>query len=641
MAKKPRKSRTGKVADKPVRRTVDVHACLRREDGFQPREWRWLGLILAVGLTIRLIYFFINKNNNPLFYHPVLDALFHHEWAIDILSGSFWGDEVFFRAPLYPYLLALLYKISGSSIAFAILVQHLIGACTVMLVYFWSREYFRTGVAVLAASFAALYWPLVYFEGELLIVTLIVCLDALLLYLVAVARRRGWLRLWAVPGVIAGLSAVARPSILIFVVVMPWVMRSAVRDNWIRRLIPFAVGVAVVVAPVLVRNAIVGRDFVPIASQGGVNFYIGNNPQSNGSQAHVPGARADLYGTYQGAIEMAEREAGRPLKPSQVSNHYFRKGMEFILYSPGDAMALTAKKFYLFWAGAERSNNKFIQFFWRKFGLGALPLPGFWLIGPLGLAGCILLWRKRRELAPLYVFLISYMVGVVIFFVNARFRLPVAPVLIVFAAYALSYIWVAFRSRAPSAVTAAAITVVCVGVVDLDFVRFRGVRAIDEAISYYTIGQAYMKQERHTAALEAFETAVDIQRRYPTSGYRQIAGTIDYQLGTLYRDRGNAQRAIEAFGRVQREDRLWAESRYAITDLLTRTGRPSEAIEVLEEVVRVVPNDPTALIGLARIHRHLGHRDEAAALIERLRTAWPGDPTVQSQIRAYEREGTR
>jgi 4-amino-4-deoxy-L-arabinose transferase-like glycosyltransferase len=142
---KKKRSRTERPKETPPP-GANYEALFARK-GFSRREFVFVGIVFVTALLIRSIYFFINKSNNPLFYHPVLDPLFHHEWARDILAGNFWGNEVFFRAPLYPYVLALLYRVSGQSIAFAIYVQHVIGALSAVLVYFLARRYFSRRVS--------------------------------------------------------------------------------------------------------------------------------------------------------------------------------------------------------------------------------------------------------------------------------------------------------------------------------------------------------------------------------------------------------------------------------------------------------------------------------------------------------------
>jgi 4-amino-4-deoxy-L-arabinose transferase-like glycosyltransferase len=612
------------------------------------RELVYIGIILAVALAIRLVYFYINSRQNPLFYHPVLDARFHDDWAREILSGNFWGEEVFFRAPLYPYLLALVYKLagttSGPNMTAAILLQHVIGSGTCVLAYLLARQFFAVRVALVTGLLCALYWPLIYFEGDLLIVTLFVFLTTATL--LALARAVHQRRLWgfALAGVLLGLSAVARPSILIFVPAIPPVLylmqRSrkgpAVDRAWVRQSALVVVCTVAMITSVIVRNYIVGRDFVPIASQGGVNFYIGNNPTSNGSAASMPGVRADLYGTYRGAIELAEREAGRSLKPSEVSNHYFRKGLDFIVSSPGDAAALTLKKLYLFWAGVERSNSKYIQFFWQKFGLGRFPLPGFWFVGPLGLLGGFLLWRRRRELSLLYLFVVTYMIGVVVFFVNGRFRLPVAPVLILFASYALCYLYAAVRRDKRDFGKAVAVLAVCVAVVDYDYLSFRGVRALDEAVSYYELGSAYLKMDRRTEALDAFERARAIQQRYPTRGYRQIAGAVDYHIGVLNRERGYTSRAVEAFERIPPDDPAAVAAKRELAVVYEGMRRFEDAIRAHEAVLAAVPRDAGSLIGLARLYKITGEAARFEQTLSRLRAAYPNDPRIEAEIRRLE-----
>ena len=585
----------------------------------QRSELKLLVVLFVLALAIRSAYFFVNKGGNPLFELPILDGLFHHDWARRIVAGDLWGDEVFFRAPLYPYVLALFYAVSDSSIAFATYLQHVIGSLSVVLVYLLARRFFSPGVSLVAALIAALYWPLIYFEGDLLIVTLIVFLDLAALVIFCMAVERHGVAWFLATGVVLGLSAIARPSILIFVAVVPvalfWVGKPRA---WRRQTLLVIAGLMIVITPVLVRNYVVGRDFVPIASQGGVNFYIGNNPQSNGSQAMVPGTAWDLHGTFQGAIDLAEQEAGGPLKPSQVSSHYFRKGIGFIFDSPGDAATLTLKKLYLFWAGVERSNNKYIQFFWEEFGLGKFPLPGFWLVGPLGLLGGVLLWPRRREFALLYLFVTSYMVGVVAFFVNARFRLPVIPILIIFAAYALYYLYRSARSRSSVFVGALAVLIVTVFIVDYDYVKFRGVRAFDIAVSHYSLANAHMQKGDKAAALEAFLKARDTQVRYPTRGYLQISDSVDLQIGSLYWEQGLYSRAIEALERIRGNNAEAARASSLLADSYVRKGRFADAVSTYTALLQRSPNDIQNLLGIAVAYRGTGNLERAQQILEGL-----------------------
>jgi 4-amino-4-deoxy-L-arabinose transferase-like glycosyltransferase len=539
-------------------------------------------VILALALSIRIVFFFLYQQNNPLFYYPIMDAKYHHEWALQIVSGDFWGDEVFFRAPLYPYLLALLYKISGSSIAFAIVCQQLIGTLSAVLVYLLARQLFRPSVSLLAGIFAALYWPFIYFEGDLLIVTTIVFLDLLALLLLEKSIRNDHTKLFLASGIVLGLSAIARPNILILLPVLPVVFyvrgrppakqSVPVSRRWMRSTLLVYASVFAVILPVIVRNYIVGRDVVPIASQGGVNFYIGNNPQSDGRTAIVPGTRWDWWGGYEDAIKAAETDRGRALKPSEVSDYYFQKALAFIVSSPDESILLILKKSGLFWAGGERSNNKYIYFFWHKSGLGKVPLPGFWLIAPLGLAGGVLLWRRRRDFSLLYIFVIAYMLGVVAFFVNARFRLPVVPVLIIFAAYAAFALWHSVRQRGLRSWKTIALVALCFVAVDMDFVQFQENKVHADSISHYTLGNAYLKMGLSERAISEYEKAIATYNEYPQAGYRLIARNVDFNLGKLYRAKGLCSRAVVFLERVGGNDQYTILAWGYLADCYSRLG---------------------------------------------------------------------
>jgi len=649
MAKHNRKKTTRNVGSRETQPRRPIHETLSARRRLAKNELAYIGIVFAIAFAIRSVFFFINRNTNPLFYHPVLDSLFHHDWAQEILAGNFWGDEVFFRAPFYPYLLAFLYKLSDSSISFAIFVQHVIGSLSVVLVYLLSRRYFSTRVSIASGIVAALYWPLIYFEGDLLFETLVVFLDLALLLLLAIAIKRRSAVLFIVSGLVLGLSAVTRPSILILIPVLPLVLRytpgaektAHPGQAWLRQTALVVGGSLVFISPVLVRNFLVGRDFVPIASQGGVNFYIGNNSQSNGSRAMVPGTRADLYGTYQGAIELAEKDVGRKLKPSEVSNYYTRKAFDFIFAQPGDAARLFLRKLYLFWAGIERSNDKYVQFFWERYGLGRFPLPGFWLVGPLGLLGGALLMRRWKEHSLLYLFVLSYMVGVVVFFVNGRFRLPVAPVLIIFASYAFFYVFSAARLRSAEMVRIVAFLAVFVFAVDYDYIAYRGVRSIDEAVTHYEIANAYLKKDEKDMALSHFEEAAAIQRKYPTRSYTQIAGTIDFNLGMLYWEKGLYSRAIEALERIPDADPRAFQAKALLGDSYVRKGRPGDAIALYTRMLRASPDDPRVLFGLGVALRTAGDIDRSRQTLEEiLKKHRPPDGSVNLELaRTLELQG--
>ncbi|MGD8396211.1 MAG: glycosyltransferase family 39 protein, partial [Candidatus Eiseniibacteriota bacterium] len=443
--------------------TAGKHAVLRwlRENA---SGWRIDVAILALALVVRAVHL-IGLLGDPLFDEPRMDPLYHDTWARHIAAGQLTADEPFFRAPLYAYFLGGIYALSGGSILVARAVQLALGALVPLLVTRIGRRIVSPRVAIAAGLVAALNPLALRFEGDLLVEGPFVVLVMLALHLQMRALERPSAAAWWWTGLVFGLAAITRPNILAFVVLLPLVIWMA-RRRWPwqsiseratgisapfargtptpwREFAALALGIILPILPVLVHNAAAG-DPTPIATQGGVNFYIGNNPHSDGFTAVVPGTSANWWGGYNDAITQAQQARGRELRMSEVSDYWLGEGLRFIASRPHAALELALRKLYLFWWGAEISNNEHVYFLRRY----SLPLRAmlwyhgihapFGILAPLALIGMAFAVRRRPRALPLVVFVLAYMASVVLFFVCARFRYPVTPVLALFAVYAVA-----------------------------------------------------------------------------------------------------------------------------------------------------------------------------------------------------------
>ena len=414
--------------------------------------WAWFLFVFALALVPRAIHL-VQIQSSPLIDAPILDEKIHHEWAAEFAAGRPWSVDrasgaplPYFRAPLYVWFLGTVYGIAGVDPAVAPrLVQGVLGALGCGLLFLLGQRLFSRGVGLAAGLAMGLDWVLVLFDGELLIVPLIVFLDVALVLLLAIAYEKHRPPWWAAAGLVLGLSAIARPNVLLFApAALAWILLVE------RRALPgaaFTLGVLAAVLPVTARNWIVGGERVLIASQGGVNFYIGNNPLSDGVTAVVPGTSPDWWQGYDQTHAMVARDLGRRPKEAEVSQWFFAKGRAFWSEQPGAALAGLARKARYLVNRQEWANNKCLYTFVDEFApaTGWLPV-GFWIVGPLGLLGIALSWRRARELFPLWGFLAAYGLSVALFFVNARFRAPLVPFLILYGASAAA--WFVRRMRA-------------------------------------------------------------------------------------------------------------------------------------------------------------------------------------------------
>ncbi len=643
----------GKPGTPPAR--TDLRDSL---DAAQPFRWKnradWLqlGMVVGVALALRVAFYCLNRTFNPTFYFPVMDSLYHHEWALDLVAGGTPGTDAFFRGPLYPYFLAVLYKMSGSSIAFVVLIQHLIGALTAGVVYLTARELFSRSVSLVAGLSVALYWVLVFMEGDLLLETLFIFFNSLSLLLLTMGIRRRRLSLLAAGGLALGLATITRPSVMVFFPAVPlaiWLAwrrsstsarpaaggadgapapsgrgvigdrtRRAAFSGWIRQSMVVAIACALPILPVMIRNYAVARAIVPVGASGGVNFYIGNNPVSDGSTAIVPGTRADWWGGYEDAIAIAEKDVGRKLTLAEVSDYYFDRGFEYIRENPSEATAHMLKKFQMFWGAGERANDKYIYFFWHLAKMKYVPLPGFWLVAPLAILGGVLLWRRRRDLSMFYLFVGLYSVGVIAFFVNARFRLPIVPILCMFAAYGAMYLWLAFREKQFGLVKALLVVAAAAALVNSDYLYQKQMRAYSDAFSNYTLGNAYLKMGSKGTALSHYTRADEINRQYPTPSYRLIQREVDYNLGTLLWEEGMCSRAVEILERVGGNDEFSLHALDGLGDCYLKRKDVANATRVYERLMSISPSDQRGVAGLARCAAMTGDYAKAESMLNQI-----------------------
>ena len=160
----------------------------------------WLFVALALTFLIRL-WFVLGMRGDPFstIGPQMLDSWYYHRWAIDIISGNFWGSDVFFLRPLYAYLLAIVYYIFGQHVLPVQLCQTLLATASCFFLYDTTRRMFGPRPALFAAFGFALTGILIFYTGTLLYVEITIFLSLLFLWLLLVGMSLVQLKLVAVP----------------------------------------------------------------------------------------------------------------------------------------------------------------------------------------------------------------------------------------------------------------------------------------------------------------------------------------------------------------------------------------------------------------------------------------------------------
>jgi len=581
----------------------------------------------ALALGIRLVYL-IQARDNPFFYEPTMDPAFHLHWARGILAGNFWGAEVFFRAPFYPYLLALFHAVTGGDLFWVRFLQHLIGAISVWGIYRLARTVVSEGAAKVAGLAAAIYATSIYFENELLLDFLLIPWMLLIFYAARRASKTQQTRWIFITGLVIGLFAITRPNILLCLPVFGtwvWLHCAKKQSSGSRagKVILLVLGTLLPILPITVRNAVVGKDLVLISSQGGINFYIGNNAEADGVSAAMPRPWGHTW-RIADVQRYAEEQVQHKLKPSELSNFWLREGLKWWGDQPGAALKLTFKKVVLLFSNAEIANNQDIRFFWNSYTsiTKFLFLP-FGIVAPFGLLGLILARRGDATAKLMLWVMLFYALSVIIFFVPARFRLPFLPLLFVGFGAFVELMYHRLQERQPRRIAAVAIPAVLLLV--LSFAPWYKTQPATDAQSLFQLGNAALREQRLDEAGNYFRQTLLAHPDYENA---------HLNLGVVMLRKGLLEQAEEEF---HAELAAYPQSGKAYANLSTvreLQDRWREAEDFARQALQLEPNNPTAILNLGRIYWATDRPQQAIELLESAPETVRDSPAGRDQLGA-------
>ncbi len=516
---------------------------------------RLLLVVLLVAAIFRLA-FFIEKKNDPEFRHANVDAMYHEYWAEGIVTGQWHPphdlvnphieSNPYFRPPGYPYYLSLVYRVFGKSTLLPRILQLLLGIFSCGLLFLLTREIFNEQIAFISGLLMAVYWAFPFFEKELREVSLLVfTLPLLLLCLIKIVKRpKTWKLIGC--GLLMGYIIITRPNFLLFFpVAVIWLYFRLESLNKRKKILftsIFLLCTLIPIASVTVRNAVTGKDFVLISSNGGINLYVGNNPHATGNTIALP-PEIPLFRNafmYPQIVEYIEKVEGKKIKHSQASTYFTGKALEYIKENPGRTIAMMLKKAAMFIGGVEiPSERDLTAERQRSRVLNILPL-NFAFIFSLALVGIVLFFTTSRQKANQTAILVLLLVGVYYlsylpFFVTSRFRMSIIPFLIIFAGLTVVTIYRYFTAKQIK--KAVVLLFIVIAVFLLDSVNYFGFKR-DLGKAEFDRALAFQRAKNNTAAIAGYLKAVKIKPDYPDA-YNN--------LGNLYRETGKTAVAIENY----------------------------------------------------------------------------------------------
>ncbi|HET7510595.1 MAG TPA: glycosyltransferase family 39 protein [Solirubrobacterales bacterium] len=215
-------------------------------------------------------------------YRPTNDAFEYDHYGRSIAAGEGFGRSGYLlqggpaaiRGPGYPYLLGAVYAASGDSRDAARIVNALLGALTVLLVYLIAKRVWGRRTGLVAAGLTAAFPPLVLLSRDLVSESLFIPLELGAVLCVLEFRRSGRDWRWALAaGAFCGLATLTRNTGLILLLPIAVGLWGGSGRPLRASLAAPAVAVAtlaVVIAPWLIRDAAQFGRFVPVTTSNGI-----------------------------------------------------------------------------------------------------------------------------------------------------------------------------------------------------------------------------------------------------------------------------------------------------------------------------------------------------------------------------------
>jgi tetratricopeptide (TPR) repeat protein len=574
------------------------------------------GIIFLVALTVRLIYLHEIKDQ-AIFSILLGDAESYDTWAREILQKGWIGERTFYQAPFYPYFLALIYSIGTRDLMLIRLVQAVLGSASCVLLAGAGARFFNRKCGYVAGLLLALYAPALFFDLLIQKAVLGMFFMCALLYLMGKTgeqrnREERQFSSWLLMGVVLACMGLTRENALILIpVVVVWMIFSFRENGW-RSIgskgLLLALGLALIFSPVILRNYIVGGEFVLTTSQMGPNFFIGNSKDATGFYRPLIWNHSDWKFERSDAQDLAEKALHRPLSPNEVSDYWMTETLRQIRQAPLRWLRLMGKKWLMTWNSVEISDSESIYAHYRYSRLLNVlgSLLNFGVLCPLAIAGVFFTWKNRKKLWGLYAVWFCFAASVALFFIFDRYRHPMAAVMLLFAAAGLTHIYHCIRERRLQRLALAALlTVLCAVVINWPLVS----KAKMEAPTYFNIGYELEKRGELDLARSSYLLALSLDDTNPL---------VLNNLGMVAMKQDRPADAIEFFNAaVAAKPDNW-DARVNLGIALWSIGRKAEAVAQYQEVLSAVPDyNPTLYYNIACFYSLAGRTREGLNWLQR------------------------
>jgi 4-amino-4-deoxy-L-arabinose transferase-like glycosyltransferase len=349
---------------------------------------------------------------------PQSDALDYHEHALRLAKTHTYtanGFPTAYRPIGFPALLSFMYMIWPSTI-FGYALQSLLVSISAILIALILKEYDASNAVSYVGSTLYLLLPMTWIQSMTFMSEPLAIMCMLISVFIHIAFQG--MRSRIVEGLFWGIAVLTRPIMIFSVIAI--LIHDIVKDNQKKTIIAFVSGVIIAILPWMIRNTYVMGSPM-IASNTGINVFIGHNPEANGSYKFV-----DEMHRFDGQSEV---EANASAITSAIQ-YIVNDPLHSLLLIPKKIAFLFASDAYLPLQSFRIEGNTYRERIqnlpWWSY---LLMIPGGFVIF-LGASHGKILLHKNQGMRNITI-IIGMIVPCAIFFGTPRYHEPMIPFLLI------------------------------------------------------------------------------------------------------------------------------------------------------------------------------------------------------------------
>ncbi|PYV45117.1 MAG: hypothetical protein DMG94_12550 [Acidobacteria bacterium] len=331
--------------------------------------------------------------------------------------------------PLYPYLIAAVFKITGvythASALILLSINSFFSALTCIPIFLIAKKCLSEKVALWSGWLWALLPSVMYWCTRWVWETsLAALLLAILFWITLQLEEARGAKLWIVYGVLWGIAALTNTSLLAFLLpsgLWAWYRRYKKQAGSLPQVALASLFFMATISPWLVRNYETFGKFIFVRSNFGAELRLGNGPFADGTWMQW------LHPS-QSIVELRRYQQMGELTYVAVRK---REAMEFIRASYPRFAWISVKRFIYYWGGLPRSSKIAALAPFKNSLFMASSVLAFWGLGRA-------LRRHRPGAWLFFCLLLTYPTIYYFVFPHPRYRHPIEPELGILIVYVIS-----------------------------------------------------------------------------------------------------------------------------------------------------------------------------------------------------------